>query len=106
MRQRSDKSSFAGQFCSGQKNGFGVYRWADGSEYHGEWAGNHVNGHGAYIGADGAKYNGHGHVQSDCIRNLLHSRTRNQKPSPFPHATTHVSRKCYISVLIDEYYDY
>jgi len=50
---------YEGEFKDGQKDGLGIYRWADGgSAYHGRWRGNNISGPGAYLSADKREFKG------------------------------------------------
>ena len=46
--------TYEGESNNGVREGFGIYRWADGSVWFGEWAGGVRSGEGLYINANGA----------------------------------------------------
>ncbi|CAD8096789.1 unnamed protein product [Paramecium primaurelia] len=55
----ADESAyFEGQFVMGVKDGYGIYRWADGSSYDGEFKNGFFSGQGTYCWSDGSKYKG------------------------------------------------
>lgn len=54
----ADGASFAGELTHGQKQGGGVYVFANGSKYIGQWSGNHLDGFGIYEGGDGCRFEG------------------------------------------------
>lgn len=57
----NEGTAYAGFFHNGEKEGVGVYYWADGSEYAGMWAENVMKGKGAYMGCDGRSFRGTWH---------------------------------------------
>ena len=42
----------------GEKQGYGIYRWADGDVYHGQWKENNKDGYGYKRDANGTEYYG------------------------------------------------
>ncbi|CAD8206471.1 unnamed protein product [Paramecium pentaurelia] len=50
---------YDGSFYMGVKEGYGIYKWADGSNYAGGFRNNQFQGQGVYIWPDGSKYEGY-----------------------------------------------
>ena len=49
---------YEGEWKDGQRNGKGIYHYADGSRYEGEWKDGQINGKGIYYYEDGTRYEG------------------------------------------------
>lgn len=52
-QQLPNGDSYRGEEAYGQREGFGIYRWADGSLWFGTWHNNHRHGEGFFILPDG-----------------------------------------------------
>ena len=53
-----DKSTVIGQYKQGKRNGYAVFKWADGHSYHGQWVDNKREGCGMMKWANKDEYHG------------------------------------------------
>ncbi len=53
-----DKNTEIGQCKQGKRNGYAVFKWADGDSYHGQWVDDNREGYGMYKWANKDEYHG------------------------------------------------
>ena len=54
----ASKSTVIGQFKQGKRNGYGVFKWADGITYHGQWVDDKREGYGMQKWPNKDEYHG------------------------------------------------
>jgi hypothetical protein len=54
----ADKNTVIGQFKQRKRNGYAVFKWADGGSYHGQWVDGNHEGYGMYKWPNKDEYHG------------------------------------------------